>query len=213
MERLCEAQVKQKVGKKLKTSLMQSVVRTTRPSADSFSLSTTPSPPASPFTPSFSRFISVVLSFGFSLALVFSTSTARDPRRYNHHHQHHRENAAAAAVATTSFSSSSSSSTFTSSSSCSFRFCGPLGPRSSLIQSNESRSSIRHTRRRISLYSVCFSLSLSISISIFISLPSDPSLPLLILPLAAEEQIAVDFRKSDVECFSSATWRDAAPRR
>lgn len=171
-------------------------------------------PPASPFAPSISRFISVVLSFGFSLALLFSTSTARDPRRYNHHHhQHHRENAAAAAVATTSFSSSSSSSTFTSSSSYSFRFCGPLGPRSSLIQSNESRSSIRHTRRRISLYSVCFSLSITISISIFISLPSDPSLPLLILPLAAEEQIAVDFRKSDVECFSSATWRDAAPRR
>lgn len=122
-------------------------------------------PPASPFTPSFSRFISVVLSFGFSLALVFSTSTARDPRRYNHHHQHHRENAAAAAVATTSFSSSSS--TFTSSSSCSFRFCGPLGPRSSLIQSNESRSSIRHTRRRISLYSVCFSLSLYLYLDLY----------------------------------------------
>lgn len=33
---------------------------------------------------------------------------------------------------------------------------GPRGPRSSLIQSNKSRSSIRHTRRRNSLYSVCF---------------------------------------------------------
>lgn len=75
----------------------------------------------------------------------------------------------AASTATTSFSSSSSSSTSF------FRFSAILlrGPRSSLIQSNENRSSIRHTRRQISLYiPFLFPLSFSLppSASIFLRL-------------------------------------------
>lgn len=42
--------------------------------------------------------------------------------------------------------------------------CGPRGPRSSLIQSNESRSSIRHTRRQISFHFLCFPLSFSVAL-------------------------------------------------
>lgn len=93
---------------------------------------------------------------GSGLAALFSFSTTIAIS--NHHHQCVRQRltvttAAAAAppplptrlatIANTSFSSSSSSYT-----SFPFRFSVSLGPRPSLIQSNESRSSIRRTRHR-----------------------------------------------------------------
>lgn len=92
---------------------------------------------------------------GSGLAALFSFSTTIAIS--NHHHQCVRQRltvttAAAAAppplptrlatIANTSFSSSSSYTSFP------FRFSVSLGPRPSLIQSNESRSSIRRTRHR-----------------------------------------------------------------
>lgn len=115
-------QVKQKVRKKLKTSLSVRKV--------------------------------VLRSLADCGLALFSFSTTIAISNHHHHCVRQRLYGTAAAapppllptrlatIANTSFSSSSSYTSFP------FRFSVSLGPRPSLIQSNESRSSIRRTRHR-----------------------------------------------------------------